>query len=70
MKTIQKRDEIKRVSDLEADSLVKFGGYKYVPKSTLKLEKVREKYPANVEGTPEFGEAAAQPKEKKSKKKG
>jgi hypothetical protein len=71
MKTIQKRDEIKRVSDIEADSLVKFHGYKYVPKSTLKLEKVKEKYPANVEGSPEFVEAAvAQPKEKKSKKKG
>jgi hypothetical protein len=72
MKTIQKKDEIKRVSDLEADSLVKFHGYKYVPKSTLKPEKVREKYPANVEGSPEFVEAVSSETKgaKKSKKKG
>lgn len=70
MKTIQKRDDIKRVKDDEAESLVKFHGYKYVPKSTLKPEKVREKYPANVEGSPEFIEAVSEGKSKsKSKKK-
>jgi hypothetical protein len=39
MKTVQKKNDIKRVKDDEAESLVKFQGYSYVPKSTLKPKK-------------------------------
>lgn len=42
MKTIQKKKEIKRVSDDMAYKLVKNEGWKYIPKSVWK-EKVRDK---------------------------
>ena len=60
--------EIKRVNDKEADDAVRMGYWKYVPKSELKtqkVEEVREKYPANVEGSKEFNKAN---KNKKTKK--
>lgn len=53
-------DKIKRVTDKEADDNVRSGYWKYVPKSELKtqkVEEVREKYPANVEGSKEFNKA-------------
>lgn len=52
--------ELKRVTDKEADDNVRSGYWKYVPKSELKtqkVEEVREKYPANVEGSKEFNKA-------------
>lgn len=60
--------ELKRVTDKEADDGVRAGYWKYVPKSELKtqkVEEVREKYPANVEGSKEFNKAN---KNKKTKK--
>ena len=36
MKTVQKGQEIKRVDDTEAESLVRHKGYTYVPKSVHK----------------------------------
>jgi hypothetical protein len=60
--------EIRRVSDKEADDGVRAGYWKYIPKSELKtqkVEEVREKYPANVEGSNEFNKAN---KTKKTKK--
>lgn len=56
--------DIKRVEDKYADSSVKDGYWQYVSKSEWKdatrkqkEEEVREVYPANVEGSPEFNEA-------------
>lgn len=42
MKTVQKGQDIKRVNDTDAESLVKHKGYAYVPKSVLKTEKKKE----------------------------
>lgn len=67
--------EIKRVDDVIAYSRVGSGDYSYVPKSewkTIKIgidKKVREKFPANVEGSPEFKEAAVAQKKEHVKKK-
>lgn len=36
MKTVQKGNDIKRVNEEEAESLVKHRGYSYVPKSVYK----------------------------------
>ena len=54
MKTVQKGQDIKRVNDVDAESLVKHKGYSYVPKSVLKTEKKKEepKAEAVVSGTP------------------
>jgi len=59
--------DIKRVTDSEADLATKDGYWMYVSKSEWKLatrkpkaeevESVREKYPANVEGSNEFNKA-------------
>lgn len=43
MKTIQKEQEILRVEDVDAESQVKYHGWKYVPKSLYKqLPKVEK----------------------------
>lgn len=65
MKTIQKGNDIKRVKEDEAESLVKHKGYSYVPKSVYKGERVRETTPAKVEDSPESSET----KTSKGKKK-
>ena len=54
--------DIKRVKEDEANEKVDTGYWKFIPKSewkeaTRKQEEVREAYPANVEGSPEFNEA-------------
>lgn len=66
--------EIKRVTDVEADSATRDGYWTYISKSEWKLatrkpkaeevESVKEKYPANVEGSKEFNKAN---KKKRSK---
>ena len=66
--------DIKRVTDVEADSATRDGYWTYISKSELKLatrkpkaeevESVREEYPANVEGSQEFNKAN---KKKRSK---
>ena len=65
MKTVQKGEDIKRVKEDEAESLVKNKGYKYVPKSTYKVGRVKETTPAKAEVSPESNET---PKETKKKK--
>ncbi len=68
MKTVQKGNDIKRVKEDEAESLVRHKGYSYVPKSTYKSTKkevVSEAQP-EVESTGSTEES----KSKKSKKKG
>lgn len=64
--------EIRRVTDSSAEISVKDGYWQYVSKSEWKEatrkqkeEEVREVYPANVEGSPEFNKANS----KKSKNK-
>ena len=59
-----KDNKIKRLSDVEAEKFVKTNQWKYVPKNEFKAqfsmpsdEELRKKYPANVEGSPEFNEA-------------
>jgi hypothetical protein len=42
MKTVQKGEDLKRVKEDEAEYLVKSKGYKYVPKSTYKVGRVKE----------------------------
>ena len=63
---------ITRVQDKQADVKVKTGLWSYVPKSEWKtingVEKTREKYPANVEGSPEFNKANVVVKNKKPPK--
>ena len=63
MKTVQKGEDLKRVKEDEAESLVKNKGYKYVPKSTYKVDRV--KATVKVEPSPE----ADAPKEETPKKK-
>jgi hypothetical protein len=63
MKTVQKGEDLKRVKEDEAEYLVKSKGYKYVPKSTYKVGKVKE---TKVEISPETAETT--PKETKKKK--
>jgi hypothetical protein len=64
---------IKRIDDKEAESMVKSGYWKYVPKSEFKIKKVkedetlREQYPANVEGSKEFNKANKKNNKKVSK---
>jgi hypothetical protein len=41
MKTVQKGEDLKRVKEDEAESLVKNKGYKYVPKSTYKGDRTK-----------------------------
>jgi len=62
MKTVQKGEDLKRVKEDEAEYLVKSKGYKYVPKSTYKVGRVKE---TKVEPSPEASET---PKESKKKK--
>lgn len=64
---------IKRIIDSEAESMVKSGYWKYIPKSEYKGnkvaedEKLREQYPANVEGSKEFNKANKKNNKKVSK---
>jgi hypothetical protein len=62
MKTVQKGEDLKRVKEDEAEYLVKSKGYKYVPKSTYKVGRVKE---TKAEPSPEASET---PKESKKKK--
>ena len=61
MKTVQKGEDIKRVKEAEAESLVKNKGYQYVPKSAYKGIKT----PEVKEPSPEVSEAPAETKKKK-----
>ena len=64
---------IKRVNDHEAESEVKGGGWKYVPKSENKKmkisenSKIRDQHPVNIESSKEFNEVNS--KKNKSHKK-
>ena len=66
--------EIKRVSEYTAHFNVDGGDWIYIPKSEwkslkVKVEKVREKFPANVEGSAEFKEVVVAEKKEYKKKK-
>jgi len=63
MKTVQKGEDLKRVKEDEAESLVKNKGYKYVPKSTYKMDRVKEV--AKAEPSPETAVAETPKKKKK-----
>lgn len=65
MKTVQKGEDLKRVKEDEAESLVKNKGYKYVPKSTYKMDRV--KTPAKAEPSPESDVATEEAPKKKRK---
>jgi hypothetical protein len=65
MKTVQKGEDLKRVKEDEAEHLVKHKGYKYVPKSTYKGDRVKETAPAKEEDSPETSETKGKGSRKK-----
>ena len=76
MKCIKSEDGVlNRVNDTQADTKVRTGEWSYVPKQEWKIlvrpvidKKVRERFPANIEGSAEF-KAASDVKAPHQKKK-
>lgn len=69
MKTVQKGEDIKRVKEDDAEHLVRHKGYKYVPKSTRKLKRVKEEEVVVIENDPQNETKESSPKKGKDKKK-